>query len=294
MATNDVNLQVINSMTQQKMNSLKNSEGKIPELANQIIMTDDEDVNLSQFRTKVLWTNPNPSSSFGAQTITLSSDDYDYLVLIPTHNIANGIKAPLCVMPKGYGARLCSVDASSNSTYRPMVMARDVTSVSNTQLSVSVCRYNYGTTYTEERNDLLVPYQIIGLYKQPAMIYTGAELHEGNGIKIENGIIRTTALDLPSTTYQTLTLTSGNTYIAPANGWFAWLGSSTSASYSNITLKNTTNGIWYRDSQTANSAGTYGLFPVRKGDKVTVTISNVTVTGTSERFFRFYYAEGEV
>lgn len=42
MATNDVNLQVINSMTEEQMNSLKDANGKIPSLVNQIIMTDDE------------------------------------------------------------------------------------------------------------------------------------------------------------------------------------------------------------------------------------------------------------
>lgn len=42
MAQNDTNLQVINSMTEQKLDSLKNSEGKVPELANQLIMTYDD------------------------------------------------------------------------------------------------------------------------------------------------------------------------------------------------------------------------------------------------------------
>lgn len=42
MAQNDTSLQVINSMTEQKLDSLKNSEGKVPELANQLIMTYDD------------------------------------------------------------------------------------------------------------------------------------------------------------------------------------------------------------------------------------------------------------
>lgn len=144
----------------------------------QIFMTPDVAGNIDNLRTKVLWTNPNPSSDFPSQTITLNSNDYDYLVLLPTHNIANQIKAPACIMPKGTGGRIVSADASSNSTYMPMVMARDVTRVSDTQFTISNCRYNYGSTYTETRNDLLVPYQIIGLYKNPAAIYTGFGLDE--------------------------------------------------------------------------------------------------------------------
>lgn len=42
MAQNDTSLQIINSMTEQKLDSLKNSEGKVPELANQLIMTYDD------------------------------------------------------------------------------------------------------------------------------------------------------------------------------------------------------------------------------------------------------------
>lgn len=40
-------------------------------------------------------------------------------------------------------------------------------------------------------NSRNVPLAIYGIYKSPAMIYTGAELHEGNGIKINNGVIST-------------------------------------------------------------------------------------------------------
>lgn len=42
MATTDNNLQVINSMTEEMLSSLKDSSGKIPSLANQLVMTDDE------------------------------------------------------------------------------------------------------------------------------------------------------------------------------------------------------------------------------------------------------------
>lgn len=47
MATTDNNLQVINSMTESQLDSLKDSNGKIPDLANQLIMTDDDTMYIS-------------------------------------------------------------------------------------------------------------------------------------------------------------------------------------------------------------------------------------------------------
>lgn len=47
MATTDNSLQVINSMTESQLDSLKDSNGKIPDLANQLIMTEDEASGIS-------------------------------------------------------------------------------------------------------------------------------------------------------------------------------------------------------------------------------------------------------
>ena len=72
----------VRQMSQSKFNSMKNASGKIPDLANQIVMTNSEDANISCLRTKVLWTNPNPNISFEAQNITLSDGNYEYLEVI--------------------------------------------------------------------------------------------------------------------------------------------------------------------------------------------------------------------
>lgn len=79
MATTDNNLQVINSMTEEMMNSLKDSNGKIPSLANQLVMTDDE--NSSHLQYTRLWDNPAPLSPFPAQTVTLDLTDYKFLII---------------------------------------------------------------------------------------------------------------------------------------------------------------------------------------------------------------------
>lgn len=91
---------------------------------------------------------------------------------------------------------------------------------------------------------------------------------------------------VPKGNYDTLSATSGNTYTAPANGWFAWSMESTSSSYSHVSLTNNTNGMMIRHAQTATGAGNRGIFPAKKGDVVKFESSN-----NNYNWFRFYYGE---
>lgn len=186
MATNDVNLQVINSMTQEQMQSLKDSSGKIPSLANQLIMTDEEDTNLSQLRTKVLWTNPNINSAFGAQTVTFENNEiFDYFLIISRYNInVDSYVSHFGEVNKG----IHITDARAKSGSHFAMYERSATTT-QTSVTFSDADEQYTDGSFVVSNITLVPYQIIGLKKAPAMIYTGAELHEGNGISIENGVI---------------------------------------------------------------------------------------------------------
>lgn len=79
MATTDNNLQVVNSMTQEMMDSLKNSEGKIPDLANQLIMTEDEDGVIS---SKGLEYVGYYYSSDGNVSVDIDLDKYDYFAFV--------------------------------------------------------------------------------------------------------------------------------------------------------------------------------------------------------------------
>lgn len=96
----------INSMSEEIMNSLKNSEGKIPDLANQLIMTNDENsenyykagngiviedgVISSKIDFDLLWVNNAPLNEFAPQTVTLYLTDYDYVMIYAT--LDNAIK----------------------------------------------------------------------------------------------------------------------------------------------------------------------------------------------------------
>jgi hypothetical protein len=192
MAKVDRDLTVINSMTEEQFKNQINSDGKAPALINQIIMTDEEDVNLSQLRTKVLWTNSNPTSSFASQNIVLSSSDYDYLLLFyKTSYDSNNVVSK--IFPKGYGTEI-DISEVFNGDYVSVNRCRVITRNSDISLTIGNCqtgvlRNGGGTERYLTDNAMLVPIQIIGLYKQPAMIYTGAELHEGEGISINNGTI---------------------------------------------------------------------------------------------------------
>lgn len=179
---------IMYSMTQAKFNELREANGgKLPaQYANSYVYTDAEDVNLSQMRTEVLWTNPNPTASFSAQTVTFENNEtFDYFLIISRYNInVNSYVSHFGEV--GKGIHITDVRAKSGSHF-----AMYERSATTTQTSVTFSdadeQYTDGSFVVS--NITLVPYQIIGLKKTPAMIYTGAELYEGDGIKIENGVI---------------------------------------------------------------------------------------------------------
>ena len=164
MATNDVNLQVINSMTKEQMQSLKDSSGKIPSLANQLIITDEEDINLSQLRTKALWTNPNPNGSdFNSQTINLNSSDYDFLMIVYSLYLSNEKSRNSVIVSKGSNGRLSWVGASTNSSYSYEICMREFRSTSDTQIQFMNNLYSLKGGTASTQNSRNVPLAIYGI-----------------------------------------------------------------------------------------------------------------------------------
>lgn len=99
--------------------------------------------------TKLLWTNPNPTSSFAAQTVTVSGlSDYDeYEVLFRFHATLSYLNTHKS--RAGFGVLLYIHD--SGSTYRRQV------NVSGNKLTISAV--------AGAKNDdaYIVPYQIYGI-----------------------------------------------------------------------------------------------------------------------------------
>lgn len=98
------------------------------------------------------------------------------------------------------------------------------------------------------------------------------------------------SLGMPSDTYEDLTLgASGDTYTAPANGYYAFSKYSTAVNqYYGVV--NTNNNIRC-EGRSVNSSVLCGVFvPVKKNDVVQVGYG----LGGATEVFRFIYAEGEV
>lgn len=176
-----VGLQTINSMSQAKMNSLKNSDGKIPELANQIIMTDDEDVN---FGYKLYAHNLYLISSNTRVWVTIINETEEAFTQSSFHqwlynNGFNGTTAN----PSGNWLAACggfrsektniSAIASNNSTSGDFVVIA-TTSSGTTPTAVTITEFS----------DMVKE-----VFAEPSMVYTGAKLFEGEGISIKDGVI---------------------------------------------------------------------------------------------------------
>lgn len=169
--------------------------------------------NLDCLRTKILWTNPNPTSSFASQTITLNSSDYDYIILI--YNRGSNIIEKGKSITLNYEA--LGWTSSQNDTIR--LISRSFTYIDDVTYSVSQADgkyWNNGIKLSQSENNELIPYKIIGFYEQPSMIYTGKELFAGNGINIDDGVISNApALMQYKMTSELRLSTAGSTFKLP-------------------------------------------------------------------------------
>lgn len=135
--------------------------------------TPDEDENLTQLKIKHLWENNNPTSEFSAQTIEIKEDLSNYEKLQIVYYNAN------------YGNRYITTEIKPDENTYEM---NAVHSTGNT-VFVYYRGVKAGLNYIEfgdcwrgsnggeaKTNNANIPVEIIGYYKQPAMIYTGKEL----------------------------------------------------------------------------------------------------------------------
>lgn len=178
-----INMQAINSMTQDKMNSLKDADGKIPSLANQIIMTDEEDANLGY---KLYAHHLYLVSSNTRIWVTITTETEDVFTQSTFHKwlydkgfngTTTNTSGNWLSVNGGFRSEKTNISAiaSNNSTSGDFVVIA-TTSSGTTPTAITVTEFS-------DMVKLINP--------QPAMIYTGAELHEGEGISIKDGVIST-------------------------------------------------------------------------------------------------------
>lgn len=180
----------VRQMSQSKFDSMKNASGKIPDLANQIVMTNSEDTNISCLRTEVVYdmTSSDASKNWGYPNgigtgVTINKDFSKYDFLVCEYLSYNNSIVGFC--------DLSQPTMPSDTTGRYMIYAVAYIGNAYSEL-ISVIDLNKSslTTYLPGSGTVAVKIaKIYGVLKTPSMIYTGDELIAGNGISIENGVI---------------------------------------------------------------------------------------------------------
>ena len=105
-----------------------------------------------------LWENPYPTASFAAQTVTLSSDDWDFLLILSR---ASGTDAriinAIINMDGGY---LNLAAAGSQGTVNRL---RAIYVTDKTHIVFDTALYSVGTTGAVSANSSLIPIAIYGI-----------------------------------------------------------------------------------------------------------------------------------
>lgn len=117
-------------------------------------LPDTQGVINAEYMT-LLWENPNTTQAFVAQDITLSSADYDFLMIFASYSTANPRIIPSSVVPKG-GRVYLSFSYYSNSIidFKRAIDANDTT------LSIGGCDVNGSAN-----NAFLIPIAVYGIKK---------------------------------------------------------------------------------------------------------------------------------
>ena len=160
--------------------------------------------------------------------------------------------------------------------------------------------FEIGVENKGQDNYQCIPINIYGVLKTPAMIYTGVELHEGNGISIENGVINIEKGELagafvPSATYEDLGTSSDFYYTPPVNGYIALKGvCSTNLTTFAVIAPDLDAPDYEEVIGTTQGYGQQRFIPVRKGVRYRIAYSNVQTSHSWGFYIRFYYAQGEI
>ena len=87
---------------------------------------------------KLLWQNPNPSIDFAAQTVTLNSSDYDFILAIFA-TATNGTHTVSAIFPKGYGSAFSFGAVLSGAI---QIRGRNITYISPTSIQFGDANVN--------------------------------------------------------------------------------------------------------------------------------------------------------
>ena len=137
---------------------------------------------------KLLWENSDPTQSFAAQNITLSSDDYDMLMVVGY--ITNGYHYSISsIGVKGDAAiRLCNAGAGTDGATN---FTRDFIRVDNTHYSVSDGKSAIGSSAAVTDNTVAIPYRIYGIKVYNRDVQSDYEIIDGTIDSIGTNVKKT-------------------------------------------------------------------------------------------------------
>lgn len=200
----------VRQMSQSKFESMKNASGKVPDLANQIVMTNSEDSSISCLRTDVVYdmtssdANINwgyPNGIQGNVPVTKDLTKYQYLdfvlTIYPTNSTNTGGWSGVyrldlttkkssdnwCVAgySSAYADSAGGIGNINAETWKFALYYDVVNKIVKWFIRFTNTSYNNNTSCFISK--------IYGVLKTPSMIYTGDALTAGNGISIANGVI---------------------------------------------------------------------------------------------------------
>ena len=117
-------------------------------------------------KPKVLWTNPNPTSVFPAQDITLSNSlaDFDYYEVLFLMSKFESLCVSTGLIPASMGTSLLSLRNSGGTG--TISRYRDITKTNDTTLAVTTCYQSIaGNVSQDTKIDRVIPFKILG-YKE--------------------------------------------------------------------------------------------------------------------------------
>lgn len=109
---------------------------------------------VNELEGKILWTNPNPTSTFNEQNIVLSSSDYDILEFY-FKNYKSVDRLNTSTTLKGYGTELIQV-----TTDAPYIQRRLVNYVNDTTFTIK--NFEGSVFPGNTANDYIIPVYVIG------------------------------------------------------------------------------------------------------------------------------------
>ena len=111
-------------------------------------------------KISLLWTNPNPGNDWGSATATLSSDDYDFLVISFLGNKTSKYENVIQMMDKTSGKFFPEMTDYSNGNmvlyYRTGTKQTD-----SKKINIGNCSKTGDASNTY--NHILIPYKIYGV-----------------------------------------------------------------------------------------------------------------------------------